>query len=308
MNTRGHFIGAALLPAIVALAACGPQVRTTSNNALSLYQQGTSTSAVQAREDVASGAAKAIPNPSAAPSSAIPAAHDMSSMPPGMDMSAPASASPSASAAPAPSATPAPKAYDASLPPVPAGTVHQITLTAREGVQQIAPGVKYSVMTFDGTAPGPILHVKQGDTVEFTLKNEGTMQHSIDFHAAETPWNVNYKSINPGETLNFSFKDDHPGAFMYHCGTAPALMHIASGMYGAIVVDPATPLPAAKEYVLVQSEFYTGKPNAAGVSPADYPKMQNGAPDYVVFNGVANQYTGDNALTADPGLDYGQGS
>src|SRR5690348_12246402 len=214
MNTRGHLIGGALLPAVVALAACG-QVRTASNNPLSLYQQGTSTSAVQAREDVASGAARAIANPSAAASSAAPAAHDISSMPPGMDMSAPASASPAASAAPAPIAAPSPKAYDASLPPVPAGTVHQIALTAREGVQQIAPGVKYSVMTFDGAAPGPILHVKQGDTVEFTLKNEGTMQHSIDFHAAETPWNVNYRSINPGETLNFSFTADHPGAFMY---------------------------------------------------------------------------------------------
>jgi nitrite reductase (NO-forming) len=300
MNTRGHLIGGALLPAVVALAACG-QVRTASNNPLSLYQQGTSTSAVQAREDVASGAARAIANPSAAASSAAPAAHDISSMPPGMDMSAPAAASPAASAAPAPIAAPSPKAYDASLPPVPAGTVHQIALTAREGVQQIAPGVKYSVMTFDGAAPGPILHVKQGDTVEFTLKNEGTMQHSIDFHAAETPWNVNYRSINPGETLNFSFTADHPGAFMYHCGTAPALLHIGDGMYGAIIVDPATPLPPAKEYVLVQSEFYAGKANAAGVSPADYPKMQNGSPDYVVFNGVANQYTGDNALTADPG-------
>ena len=221
----------------------------------------------------------------------------------GMDMGASAAPSAAAKAAPSasPTAAPAPKVYDATLPGLAAGTVHQVTLTAKEGVQEIAPGVKYSVMTFDGTAPGPILHVKQGDTVEFTLKNEGTMQHSIDFHAAETPWNVNYKSINPGETLTFSFKADHPGAFMYHCGTAPALLHIADGMYGAIIVDPATPLPAAKEYVLVQSEFYAGKPNAQGVSQADYPKMQNGAPDFVVFNGVANQYTGDNALTADPG-------
>ena len=203
-------------------------------------------------------------------------------------------------ATPASTAPTAPKAYDPVLQPATAETVHDITLTAKEGVQEIAPGVKYDVMTFDGTAPGPMLHVKQGDTVNFTLKNEGTMQHSIDFHAAETPWNLNYRSINPGETLSFSFKADHPGAFMYHCGTAPALLHIADGMYGAIIVDPATPLPPAREYGLVQSEFYTTK-GANGTVQGDYPKMQNGSPDFVVFNGVANQYTGNNALTADPG-------
>jgi nitrite reductase (NO-forming) len=213
---------------------------------------------------------------------------------PGMEVAPGSAPSPAASVA-------APKVYDATLPALAAETVHRLALTAKEGVQEIAPGVKYAVWTFDGTAPGPVIHVKQGDTVEFTLKNEGSMQHSIDFHAAETPWNLNYKSIDPGQTLSFSFKADHPGAFMYHCGTAPAMMHIADGMYGAIIVDPATPLPAAKEYVLVQSEFYTTKPGKDGVVQGDYPKMQNGAPDYVVFNGVANQYTGDNALTADPG-------
>ena len=206
-----------------------------------------------------------------------------------------ASPSPAASAAPAKQSV-----YDPVLQPATADTVQHVTLTAKEGVQEIAPGVKYAVWTFNGTAPGPVIHVKQGDTVEFTLKNEGTMQHSIDFHAAETPWNLNYKSINPGETLSFSFKADHPGAFMYHCGTAPAMMHIADGMYGTIIVDAATPLPAAKEYALVQSEFYTMK-GAPGVLQGDYPKMQNGAPDYVVFNGVANHYTGGNALVADPG-------
>jgi nitrite reductase (NO-forming) len=292
------------LAAALGLAACGPRVQVSAGNPVTLYQQGASPEAVQARADAANGVSKAIPNPSPAPSTAArtasapaAAAGDMGSMP---GMAAPASTTTAASGAPSPSAAPAPKAYDATLPPVPAGTVHQVALTAKDSVQEIAPGVKYSVMTFDGIAPGPVLHVKQGDTIEFTLKNEGTMQHSIDFHAAETPWNLNYRSINPGETLTFSFTADRPGAFMYHCGTAPTLLHIADGMYGAIIVDPATALPPAKQYVLVQSEFYTGKPNPAGVAQPDYPKMQNGAPDFVVFNGMANQYTGDNALMADP--------
>jgi nitrite reductase (NO-forming) len=278
--------------AALVLAGCGGQVKVNINDFETLRQQAAA--AAEARAAAPSQSASPAPAPSVAPkpsASARPAAspaHDMASMS--------ASASPAASAAPVP-----PKVYDPVLQPAAADNVHQVTLTAREGVQEIAPGVKYAAWTFDGRAPGPVIHVKQGDTVEFTLKNEGTMPHSMDFHAAETPWNINYRNINPGETLTYSFKTDHPGAFMYHCGTAPALMHIADGMYGAIIVDPAQPLPAAREYVLVQSEFYTAKGAQAGVFQGDYAKMQNGAPDYVVFNGVASQYMGDNALKADPG-------
>jgi nitrite reductase (NO-forming) len=303
MIGRKHAFGLLAVPALI-LAGCGGLAQE-ANNPVGLYQQASSPKNVQAREDAANGTTMAIPNPRPAVAGGGapgvitgPLAGAGDSMP-GMDMGASTAASPAPSAAPI--AAPAPKAYDATLPALDAETVHHITLTAREGVQEIAPGMKYSVMTFDGTAPGPIIHVKQGDTVEFTLKNEGTMQHSIDFHAAETPWNLNYRSINPGESLSFSFKADHPGAFMYHCGTAPALMHIADGMYGAIIVDPPAPLAVAKDYVLVQSEFYAAKPGKDGVAQGDYPKMQNGAPDYVVFNGLANQYTGDNALTAQPG-------
>jgi nitrite reductase (NO-forming) len=76
---------------------------------------------------------------------------------------------------------------------------------------------------------------------------------------------------------------------MYHCGTAPVLMHIGSGMYGAIVVSPREPLPAAKEFVIVESEFYLG--NAAkGARPFDYQKMLSTVPDFVAFNGRPNQY------------------
>ena len=59
---------------------------------------------------------------------------------------------------------------------------------------------------------------------------------------------------------------------MYHCGTAPVLMHIGSGMYGAIIVSPREPLPPAKEFVLVQSEFYLADA-ANGVRAFDYQKM-----------------------------------
>jgi FtsP/CotA-like multicopper oxidase with cupredoxin domain len=85
----------------------------------------------------------------------------------------------------------------------------------------------------------------------------------MDFHAAEIAPSKYYVNVMPGDSLHYRFVARVPGAFMYHCGTAPAAMHIANGMYGAFVVDPAKPRPAAREFVFVQSEFYFGQKPAA---------------------------------------------
>jgi len=76
---------------------------------------------------------------------------------------------------------------------------------------------------------------------------------------------------------------------MYHCGTAPVLMHIGSGMFGAIIVSPRDGLPPAKDFVLVQNEFYLAEA-PDGVRALDYHKMLNTLPDVVCFNGRPNQY------------------
>jgi nitrite reductase (NO-forming) len=81
---------------------------------------------------------------------------------------------------------------------------------------------------------------------------------------------------------------------MYHCGTGPALHHIANGMYGVIIVEPAEGLaPVDKEFVLVQSEWYLGPQGE--VSSLAKAAAAAPAPDLVVFNGIANQYK-DNPL------------
>jgi nitrite reductase (NO-forming) len=87
---------------------------------------------------------------------------------------------------------------------------------------------------------------------------------------------------------------------MYHCGTAPVLHHISNGMYGAVVVDPETPLPLAREYVLVQSEFYASSPAEANPWSGDMDKMLANRPDLMAFNGKAFQYR-DQPLPADAG-------
>ncbi len=174
--------------------------------------------------------------------------------------------------------------YDPVLPPAGTETTKQITLTSKDVTISVADGVAMKAWTFNGTVPGPTPRVRVGDTVEFTLKNEGTTEHSIDFHAAQIDWKTAYKSIAPGESLSFTFKPKYAGAFMYHCGTPPILHHISSGMFGALVVDPVEPLPPAKEFILVENEYYITD------STPDMSKMLAVAPDYVTFNGYAFQY------------------
>jgi len=133
-----------------------------------------------------------------------------------------------------------------------------------------------------------------------TFTNKGMMQHSLDFHAAMTPPSLHYVDIMPGKSLTYSFIAKVPGAFIYHCGTPPVELHMANGMYGALIVDPATPLPTAeKSYVLVQGEWYTQQVSGK-LMGADYQKMTEERPDEVVFNGAAFQYR-DHPLPATPG-------
>ena len=115
--------------------------------------------------------------------------------------------------------------------------------------------------TFDGTVPGKVVRVMEGDTVDFTLVNpiNSTMPHSMDFHIAEVDVLKEFASIAPGETKHFTFKARLPGVYMYHCGTMPMPQHIANGMYGVIIVDPkdTKDYPKAdREYVLVQQQYF----------------------------------------------------
>jgi copper-containing nitrite reductase len=173
-------------------------------------------------------------------------------------------------------------------------TTRHITLVAEDATIQIANNVTYDAWTFNGTVPGPTITVNQGDKVVFKLINNVTaMAHSIDFHAAQVDWSTDYAPVGPGQTKMFNFTVDYPGIFIYHCGTPPVLEHIGNGMYGTIIVNPSSPLPAAPggTYVIVQSEFYlNAKAGADGNYAGNYTRMLAATPTYVVFNGVANQY------------------
>jgi nitrite reductase (NO-forming) len=193
-------------------------------------------------------------------------------------------------------------ATPAALPAVPAGDLVKVQMTLKDMTVEIAPGVKYNTWAFDGHgAPGPVVHVREGQTVEMTLKNGGSIPHSIDFHAARIAPNIAFRDVAPGDSFTFRFKAGDPGVYMYHCGTKPVLAHIANGMYGAIVVDPAKPLPKAdNEYVLVASEWYLSSDGLSEPASLSMEKARAMEPDWTTFNGYANQYV-THPLTADPG-------
>jgi nitrite reductase (NO-forming) len=194
------------------------------------------------------------------------------------------------------------KAYDATLPPLAATDVVKVHMTLKDMTVQIGPGIKYNTWSFSGHgAPGPIVHVRQGQTVEMTLTNGSAIPHSIDFHAARIAPNVAFRDVMPGKSFTFRFQANDAGVFMYHCGTKPVLAHIANGMYGAIVVEPKQALPKAdKEYVLVASEWYLDGDGIDKPASLSMAKARAATPDWTTFNGYANQYV-THPLTSKPG-------
>lgn len=178
-----------------------------------------------------------------------------------------------------------------------------VDLEVVEKVLPIADGVNYTFWTFGGAVPGNFIRVRQGDTVEFHLKNrpDSKMPHNIDLHAVTGPGGGATSSFTaPGHESRFTFKALNEGLFVYHCATAPVGMHVANGMYGLILVEPPEGLPKVdREYYVMQSDFYTnGKYREKGLQSFDMDKAIDERPTYVVFNGAEGALTGERAMRA----------
>ena len=198
--------------------------------------------------------------------------------------------------------------------------VKTIQLDTTHKIIDIAPGVKFSAWTFGDQVPGPVIRARVGDRIRFSMTNRSDevapglqiiappMMHSMDFHAAMVSPQDKYHSIAPGQTITFEFTVNYPGVFMYHCGTPMILEHIASGMYGAVVVEPREGYPTKvdREYVIIQSEFYPKldpdkrKIDGAPLYVLDGEHLRAAAPGYTVFNGMHNGMV-KKPLTAKPG-------
>lgn len=181
-----------------------------------------------------------------------------------------------------------------------------VELEVVEKEMSLSEGVSYTFWTFGGTVPGSFIRVRQGDTVEFHLKNHPSskMPHNIDLHGVTGPGGGAASSFTaPGHESQFTFKALNEGIYVYHCATAPVGMHVANGMYGLILVEPPQGLPKVDhEYYVMQGDFYTaGKYREKGQQPFDMEKAIDERPTYVVFNGAEGSLTGDRAMKAKTG-------
>ena len=168
--------------------------------------------------------------------------------------------------------------------------VVQLSLETKEVLAELAPGVVFNYWTFNGTVPGPMLRVREGDTVALTLTNHASSlhEHNIDLHAATGPGGGGEATVvAPGESKSIRFRALNPGLYVYHCAVPNMAVHMSHGMYGLILVEPAEGLPAVdREFYVMQGELYTtGSLGRQGLQVFDAGKMLDSQPEYVVFNG-----------------------
>ena len=184
-------------------------------------------------------------------------------------------------------------------------------------------GTTLQAMTFNGSIPGPLMVVHEGDYLELALVNPDTnvMAHNIDFHASTGALGGGgLTMVNPGEQVVLRFKATRAGAFIYHCAPGGSMIpwHVVSGMHGAVMVLPRKgladeekePLRYDRVYYVGESDFYIprdegGKFKSYGSLAESYADtlalMRGLVPSHVVFNGKAGALTGKNAMTATVG-------
>ena len=197
-----------------------------------------------------------------------------------------------------------PLGYGAVVPQAMDGDTVVVKFDVTHRLVSISPAISFTAWTFGNTVPGPVLKVRQGQTVQFSMTNRSNqtapsmnmlvndmpMQHSIDFHAAMVNPEDKYRSVQPGETIHFQWTANYPGVFMYHCGTPMVLMHMIYGMIGMVIVEPKGGYPdkADREYAIVQSEFYLKK--RGDIYVPDTALAMKKQPTAVAFNGRSGQY------------------
>jgi len=166
----------------------------------------------------------------------------------------------------------------------------RVDLLSAEVEGRLAEGTTFGYWTFNGKVPGPFIRVRVGDTVDIHLKNSGdsAMIHSVDFHATTGPGGgAAVLQVEPGKEKSMTWKALVPGLFVYHCATPMVAEHIANGMYGLILVEPAEGLPKVdREFYVMQGEIYTdiayGQHGSAEFSVE---KLLDERPEYFVLNG-----------------------
>ena len=177
---------------------------------------------------------------------------------------------------------------------------HEVTLESIEVTAEIEPGVTIDYMTYDGQIPGPMIRVREGDTVELTFEvpdEHNVDMHNVDLHAVYGPGGgAVATTLNPGDDpATITFRADYPGVHIYHCAVPAMDQHISRGMVGAILVEPEEGRPAVdRELYFGQHEVYTnGEAGEEGHHTFDFDASADEDPTYVLLNGEAYGYTED---------------
>lgn len=155
--------------------------------------------------------------------------------------------------------------------PAPTGRVREFALVAKEAAWEIAPGVSVPAITYNGQVPGPLIRVTEGDTLRVTLTNELQQATAIHWHGLHVPNSMDgvvpfsQPAIEPGQRFTYEFPASHAGTFMYH-SHLNAVEQIDRGLYGTLIIDPATPPPARfdKEFMMLLSAWDTSAMPASG--------------------------------------------
>ncbi|RYZ62111.1 MAG: nitrite reductase [Chitinophagaceae bacterium] len=202
-----------------------------------------------------------------------------------------------------------PLAYGPNVPKIQDGDTVVVKFDVSHKTFHVKKDVVMAAWLFGDSLPGPVLRVRVGQTIKFSMTNRTEdsafsdmslmmnmemmkpMQHSIDFHAGMVNPADKYRSIAPGETIDFVWTANYPGVFMYHCGTPMVLMHMISGMVGMVIVEPEDGFPGKvdREIAIVQNEYYLKQ--TGSIYRADTAMALFRQPNYVAFNGKVNQYT-----------------
>ncbi|MFC3165759.1 copper-containing nitrite reductase [Ciceribacter thiooxidans] len=174
----------------------------------------------------------------------------------------------------------------------------QVDLQSVEVNGRLADGAVYHYWTFDQKVPGPLVRARAGQTINVNLTNvpDAMMNHSVDLHAVNGPGGGGvFTQAKPGETKGFTFKALSPGLYVYHCATPPVAEHVASGMYGLILVEPEGGLPKVdREFYVMQGEMYTKESfGSKGELSFSRDRLLAEAPEYFVFNGAVGALSVD---------------
>jgi nitrite reductase (NO-forming) len=155
---------------------------------------------------------------------------------------------------------------------------HEYTLIAENTTLEIAPGLRVDAWTYNGTVPGPTITATEGDRVIIHFINKTPLPHTVHLHGDHPSQEDGvFEQVGPNQTYTYDFIAEPAGALAYHCHVPPVMQHVRMGLYGAFIVYPKTPLPPAREYVLVDGEY-------------DTQNQLNPLPEYYMFNGYTEQY------------------